>query len=58
MLSRRNLLKTSAALIAGGAAAYGDTIESRIARHDLKDVYKEDLPTPCMLVDQEIFDAN
>jgi len=58
MLSRRNLLKTSAALIAGGAAAYGDTIESRIARHDLKDVYKEDLPTPCMLVDQEIFEAN
>src|SRR6202034_968145 len=58
MLSRRNLLKTSAALIAGGAAAYGDTIESRIARHDLKDVYKVDLPTPCMLVDQEIFDAN
>jgi D-serine deaminase-like pyridoxal phosphate-dependent protein len=57
MLSRRNLLKSSAALMAG-AAAYGDTIEARIARHDLKGVYKEDLPTPCMLVDQEIFEAN
>jgi len=55
---RRNLLKTSAALIAGGAASYGDTIEARIARHDLKGVYKEDLPTPCMLVDQQIFEVN
>jgi hypothetical protein len=33
-------------------------IEGRIARHDLKNVYKEDRPTPCMLVDQEIFEAN
>src|SRR5580700_11832163 len=45
-------------MMAGGAAGFGDTIESRIARRDLKDVYKEDLPTPCMLVDQEIFEAN
>ena len=64
MVSRRNLLKTSAALIASGAASFGDTpnrfagIDARIARHDLKDIYKEDLPTPCMIVDQEIFDAN
>jgi D-serine deaminase-like pyridoxal phosphate-dependent protein len=64
MVSRRNLLKTSAALIAGGTASLGDTpnrfaeIEGRIARHDLKDLYKEDLPTPCMLVDQDIFEAN
>jgi D-serine deaminase-like pyridoxal phosphate-dependent protein len=33
-------------------------IETRIARHDLKDIYKEDLPTPCLLVDAEIFEAN
>jgi D-serine deaminase-like pyridoxal phosphate-dependent protein len=58
MLSRRNLLRSSAALIAGGAVSYGDTIEARIARHDLKNLYKEDLPTPCMLVDEEIFEAN
>jgi D-serine deaminase-like pyridoxal phosphate-dependent protein len=57
MLSRRNLLKSSAGLMAG-AVAFGDTIEARIARHDLKDLHKEDLPTPCMLVDQEIFEAN
>jgi len=60
MISRRNLLKTSAALMAG--PAFADTrvaeVEARIARHDLKDLHKEDLPTPCMLVDQEIFDAN
>ena len=29
-----------------------------MARHDLKNVYKEDLPTPCMVVDQEIFESN
>jgi D-serine deaminase-like pyridoxal phosphate-dependent protein len=57
MLSRRNLLKSSAGLMMG-AAAFGDTIEARIARHDFKDLHKEDLPTPCMLVDQDIFDAN
>jgi D-serine deaminase-like pyridoxal phosphate-dependent protein len=33
-------------------------IEARIASHDLNDIFKEDLPTPCMLVDQEIFEAN
>jgi D-serine deaminase-like pyridoxal phosphate-dependent protein len=62
MLSRRNLLKTSAALVA--AKSFADTpnrvaeVEARIARHDLKDLHKEDLPTPCMLVDENIFDAN
>ncbi len=62
MLSRRNLLRTSAALVAGGSASFADTrfaeIEARIARHDLKDLHKEDLPTPCMLVDEQIFEAN
>jgi D-serine deaminase-like pyridoxal phosphate-dependent protein len=64
MLSRRNLLATSAALVAGGSSSFGDTpnrfaeMDARIARHDLKDIYKEDLPTPCMIVDQGIFDAN
>src|SRR5580704_14857184 len=33
-------------------------IETRLARHDLKNIYKEDLPTPCMMVDLEIFEAN
>jgi D-serine deaminase-like pyridoxal phosphate-dependent protein len=33
-------------------------IEARLARCDVNDIYKEDLPTPCMVVDQEIFEAN
>jgi len=58
------MLTASAALLAAKTAARGDTpnrfadIEARVARHDLKDIFKEDLPTPCMLVDQEIFEAN
>jgi len=62
MLTRRTLLRTSAALMAGGSAVFADTgfagVEAKIARHDLKDLHKEDLPTPCMLVDQEILDTN
>jgi D-serine deaminase-like pyridoxal phosphate-dependent protein len=50
--------------MAAEAVAFPDTpnrfaeIETRISRHDLKDLYKEDLPTPCMLVDEQIFQAN
>lgn len=33
-------------------------VENRLARHDLKDLSKEDLPTPCMLVDLDIFEKN
>src|SRR5580704_10324363 len=57
MISSRNMLTTF-------PAARGETpdrvaeIEARIARRDLKDIFKEDLPTPCMLVDEEIFEAN
>jgi D-serine deaminase-like pyridoxal phosphate-dependent protein len=64
MMSRRTLLGSSAALLASQKTFLGestkrlDDLESRLARHDLKDIYKEDLPTPCMVVDQEIFDAN
>jgi D-serine deaminase-like pyridoxal phosphate-dependent protein len=61
--SRRLFLGCSTAFFAG-AGSYGaqanrsSEIETRIARHDLKNIYKEDLPTPCMIVDQSIFDAN
>jgi D-serine deaminase-like pyridoxal phosphate-dependent protein len=64
MIFRQNMPTTSAALLAGETVASGDTpnrfieIEARISRHDLQDIFKEDLPTPCMLVDQEIFEAN
>jgi D-serine deaminase-like pyridoxal phosphate-dependent protein len=44
-------------LLAGPTNHYAE-IESRIARLDLKDLTKEDLPTPCMIVDQDIFESN
>ena len=65
MTSRRRFLSTAASgflatssrSFAGPAIRY-DELESRIARGDLKDTYKEDLPTPCMIVDLEIFEKN
>jgi len=63
MISRRNFLASSSAL-AVAARANGATtksltdLEARLARHDFKDVFKDDLPTPCMVVDEEIFEAN
>ena len=33
-------------------------LEARIARRDLKNLFKEDLPTPCMVVDLETFEKN
>src|SRR5258706_8504490 len=35
-----------------------DEIEGRFTRRDFKNLYKEDLPTPCMVVDLEIFEKN
>ena len=39
------------------ASRYAE-LEARIARHDLKNLFKEDLPTPCMIVDLEILEKN
>src|SRR5229473_3072817 len=70
MTSRRRFLSTAAAggflanasrSVAASPATSGsryEELESRIARGDLKDTYKEDLPTPCMVVDLEIFEKN
>lgn len=64
MISRRNFVAASTAMVAGaGRASAGTTnrfadLESRLARHELKDISKEDLPTPCMVVDQDIFESN
>lgn len=64
MTSRRRFLSTAAAgsILATssplGAASRTGALESRIARGDLKDTFKDDLPTPCMVVDLEIFDKN
>ena len=32
--------------------------ESRIARRDFRDITKDILPTPCMVVDLDLFDKN
>ena len=64
MTSRRRFLSTAAAgsMLATssplGAGSRTGALESRITRGDLKDTFKDDLPTPCMIVDLEIFDKN
>src|SRR5438270_8565944 len=66
MSSRRRFLNTLAASgIAAASPAYSarnssrnDEVESRIVRRDFKSLHKEDLPTPCMVVDLEIFEKN
>jgi D-serine deaminase-like pyridoxal phosphate-dependent protein len=64
MTSRRRFLGSAAA---GGFLAtsrsFGrpiryEEIEGRIARRDFKNLSKEDLPTPCMVVDLDIFERN
>jgi len=44
-------------LLTGLASHYSD-LESRLARRELKDLSKTELPTPCMIVDEEIFQNN
>jgi D-serine deaminase-like pyridoxal phosphate-dependent protein len=44
-------------LMAGTTNRYAE-VESRLAKHDLKDLTKDDLPTPCMVVDLDIFEKN
>jgi D-serine deaminase-like pyridoxal phosphate-dependent protein len=63
MISRRAFVAASTAMVAGAAGSRAATrdrlseLETRLARHDLRDIYKDDLPTPCMVVDQEIFES-
>jgi D-serine deaminase-like pyridoxal phosphate-dependent protein len=66
MISRRSVLGAAATsgifsvqsrLSAASMNRYAE-VENRIARHDLKDLSKEDLPTPCMVVDMDIFEKN
>lgn len=68
MTRRRFLASASAAAAftaAGGRAAKTSStgfpyaeFEARIARRDFRDMTKDVLPTPCMLVDLDMFKAN
>ncbi len=66
MTSRRRFLGTVAAggitaaspAFSARTANRSDEIEARVTRRDFKHLYKEDLPTPCMVVDLEIFEKN
>jgi D-serine deaminase-like pyridoxal phosphate-dependent protein len=69
MTSRRRFLAASAAAagfaaIPGRAARTSSTgfpypeFEARIARRDFRDMTKDVLPTPCMVVDQALFEQN
>jgi Predicted amino acid aldolase or racemase len=66
MTSRRRFLGAAATggILATSARSFGrntnryDEIEARVARRDFKNLHKEDLPTPCMVVDLEIFEKN
>jgi D-serine deaminase-like pyridoxal phosphate-dependent protein len=52
----------SAAKIRGAKTASGEfpyaEFESRIARRDFRDITKDVLPTPCMIVDLDLFEKN
>src|SRR6185436_12013617 len=43
---------------AAKTAIRSDEVETRVQRRDFKNLYKEDLPTPCMVVDLDIFEKN
>lgn len=65
MTSRRRFLGAAAGGIAvtssrlfAARTSHNDEIEARIARRDLKNLSKDDLPTPCMVVDLDIFEKN
>src|SRR5215469_12571040 len=69
MTSRRRFLATGATMgafagVEGRAAKTSSTgmpytdLESRIARRDFRDITKDVLPTPCMIVDLALFNQN
>jgi len=64
MTSRRRFLAagTAGAFFARGAGAakteLNSEVEARIARHDFHGLTKEDLPTPALILDEELFEKN
>ncbi|HZT31944.1 MAG TPA: alanine racemase [Bryobacteraceae bacterium] len=65
MTSRRSFLQAGAAgamlagTVRGARSEYSfPELEARIARKDFRGITKADLPTPCMVLEQELFEAN
>jgi len=62
MTTRRSFLAAGAGLPAAARAAKTDArypdLEGRITRRDFRGLAKEDLPTPCMIVDLDVFEKN
>ncbi len=67
MTSRRNFLASGAGTLLAGSvarAAKSDStfpyaeLEARIARRDFRDITKDVLPTPCMIVDLDLLEKN
>ncbi len=66
-MTRRTMLATTLGSAWASAAStpgftkrpfrYAD-IEAKIARKDFTGIYKDDLPTPCMVLDKALFDQN
>jgi D-serine deaminase-like pyridoxal phosphate-dependent protein len=66
MTSRRQFLAAGGGLLAASAARAATTpgafpyseLEARIARRDFRDITKDTLPTPSMIVDLDLFEQN
>jgi len=62
MTTRRNLLTAAAGLAGLARAAKTDSrlsdLESRLVRRDFRGLTKEDLPTPSMILDLDLFEKN
>jgi D-serine deaminase-like pyridoxal phosphate-dependent protein len=53
------LTATAGRVVASTSSSYPySELEARIARHDFRDMTKDVLPTPCMVVDLDLFDQN
>jgi len=53
-----SLLATSTRSFAARSTNHYDEIEARVVRRDFKNLHRDDLPTPCMVVDIDIFEKN
>jgi D-serine deaminase-like pyridoxal phosphate-dependent protein len=58
MTSRRAFLGAGASALWARNAFHYEEIEARMARRDFSEIFKEDLPTPCMIVELDTFERN